>query len=213
MYKEASELRREARETLRKVRWSGPVVFTLLYMVLTILISSASATGIGVVLPILTSGAFMLSISIYYLSISRESPYGLETLFTGFNNFIPSLILNLLVSIFTFLWSLLFIIPGIIAALRYSQAFFILAENPTMSARDALNRSKEMMRGHCGRLFFLQLTFIGWAFLCLFTFGIGYLWLIPYMMTAKAKFYDNLRQNETLYTGVVTPPTYTPGQN
>ena len=92
------------------------------------------------------------------------------------------------------LWSLLLIIPGIVAAYRYSMAFYILNDNPEMSAKAALDESKRMMAGYKGKLFCLQLSFIGWGFLCLFTLGIGYLWLTPYIQTSMAYFYQNLKE-------------------
>lgn len=99
----------------------------------------------------------------------------------------------LLIGIFIFLWSLLLIIPGIIAAYRYSMAFYILNDNPKMGAMDALRESKKMMVGYKGKLFFLSLSFIGWTILSVLTLGIGFLWLIPYMNTTTANFYQNLK--------------------
>ena len=91
--------------------------------------------------------------------------------------------------LYTFLWSLLFLIPGIIASYSYSMATYILAENPDMKAGEALRLSKEMMRGNKWRLFCLELSFIGWALLCGLTLGIGTLWLIPYQKAAITDFY------------------------
>ena len=88
------------------------------------------------------------------------------------------------------LWSLLFIIPGLAAAYSYSMTRYILAENPYMSADEAIARSKQMMYGNRWRLFCLHISFIGWSLLStLLTFGIGELWLTPYRMTAEAAFY------------------------
>lgn len=99
-----------------------------------------------------------------------------------------------LVGVFTFLWSLLLIVPGIVNFYAYAMTPYILVDNPELSANQAINMSKQMMKGHKFDLFFLQLSFIGWIFLSIFTFGIGLLWLIPYMMTAQAAFYQDIKK-------------------
>lgn len=104
--------------------------------------------------------------------------------------------LRLRMSIFIFLWSLLLIIPGIIKSYSYSMAGFIMSENPEMSAKEAMEVSMQMMSGNKWRLFCLQLSFIGWDILCIFTFGIGYLWLNPYVNAATAAFYDEVSRND-----------------
>ena len=91
-----------------------------------------------------------------------------------------------------FLWMLLFIIPGIVAAYRYAMTSFILAENPELTAGEAINCSKELMDGNKWRLFCLNFSFIGWIILCGFTLGIGYLWLTPYEQAANAAFYRDI---------------------
>nr|WP_288730654.1 DUF975 family protein [uncultured Anaerobutyricum sp.] len=100
--------------------------------------------------------------------------------------------LRLRMGIFTFLWTLLFIIPGIIKSYAYSMSGFILAENPEMTAKEAMQVSEEMMAGNKWRLFCLQFSFIGWQILCILSLGIGSLWLTPYMNAATAAFYDEI---------------------
>ena len=100
--------------------------------------------------------------------------------------------LRLRMGIFTFLWTLLFIIPGIINSYAYSMSGFILAENPEMTAKEAMQVSEEMMAGNKWRLFCLQFSFIGWQILCILSLGIGSLWLTPYMNAATAAFYDEI---------------------
>lgn len=99
---------------------------------------------------------------------------------------------GLLQTLYIFLWLLLFIIPGIVAAYRYAMTSFILAENPELTAGEAIDRSKELMNGNKWRLFCLHFSFIGWIILCGFTFGIGYLWLTPYEQAANAAFYRDI---------------------
>ena len=98
-----------------------------------------------------------------------------------------------LTALFIWLWSLLLIIPGIIAAFSYAMVPFILDDNPEISGYEAIRRSKAMMKGHKFDLFYLLLSFIGWGILCMFTLGIGFLWLLPYMNTSIASFYEDIK--------------------
>ena len=100
-----------------------------------------------------------------------------------------------LAQIFTCLWTLLLIVPGIIKAYSYSMTPYILVDNPELSVREAIRKSQQMMVGQKFNLFYLQLSFIGWFFLACFTGGIGFLWLVPYYQTAQAAFYQNLRNS------------------
>lgn len=114
------------------------------------------------------------------------------TLFQYFPQWKTMVIAGLLQTLYIFLWTLLFIIPGIIAAYRYAMTSYILAENPEMKAGEAIDRSKELMMGNKWRLFCLHFSFIGWGFLCMLTMGIGNLWLTPYMEAATAAFYRDI---------------------
>lgn len=113
-------------------------------------------------------------------------------LFSQFHDFSRGFLLALLQGIFTFLWTLLFIIPGIIATYRYAMAPFIMAENPEMRPREALRASSQLMDGHKWELFCLGFSFIGWTFLAALTLGIGGLWLTPYVNAAYTAFYRNI---------------------
>ena len=114
-------------------------------------------------------------------------------MFEGFNNFKIGICLNLLIGVFVFLWSLLFIITGIIAGISYSQAFFILVDEPEIGAYEAIKKSKQMIMSKKGKYFMLSLSFLGWALLCVVTLGIGFLWLAPYMQTTFAQFYQDIK--------------------
>ncbi len=115
-----------------------------------------------------------------------------DTLFAYFFNWKTTVIARLLQNLYLLLWSLLFIIPGIVASYSYAMTGYILAEHPDLTASEAIERSKEIMYGNRFRLFCLQLSFIGWAILCSFTFGIGNLWLTPYKQAATAAFYREI---------------------
>ena len=117
---------------------------------------------------------------------------GVEMLFRYFRQWRTMLAAGLLQAVYIIGWTLLFIIPGIIAGYRYSMTSCILAENPEMGANDAITRSKELMKGNKWRLFCMEISFIGWMILSVFTCGIGDLWLTPYRAAAHAAFYREL---------------------
>ena len=117
-----------------------------------------------------------------------------SNMFTGtFKTYPRALGLSLLYMIFVFLWTLLLYIPGLIKALAYMMAPYILKDHPELSPNQALNLSIKMMKGHKFDLFCLILSFIGWSFLAMFTMGIGYLWLAPYIATTIAAFYEDVK--------------------
>ncbi len=130
-----------------------------------------------------------------------EQKPSLGDLFCRFHIFWKAFGLRIMMSILTTLWSFLFIIPGIIASYSYAMAPYLMAENPDMGVMEAISRSKELMRGNKWRLFCLHLSFIGWAFLCIFTCGLGALFLSPYQMLADAAFYREITgKNRIAYT-------------
>ena len=113
-------------------------------------------------------------------------------LFSVFHFFGQTFWLRLRIGLQIFAWSLLFIVPGIVASYRYAMAPYIMAEDPTVSVSEAIRRSKEIMNGRKGDLFLLDLSFIGWALLAILTMGIGDLWLSPYANVARTCFYRNV---------------------
>lgn len=148
---------------------------------------------IGWVASFVVVPSLMIGLIMIYLNIAKGVPADIARMFDGFQNVGPCIILYLLTGLFTFLWSLLFIIPGIIKGLSYSMGMYILAEHPEMSATEALDESKRMMNGHKLDLFILQLSFIGWALLVPFTFGILMIWLVPYMAMSTTNFYNSIK--------------------
>ncbi|SFK41950.1 Uncharacterized membrane protein [Marinilactibacillus piezotolerans] len=116
---------------------------------------------------------------------------------------IQVLAIYIITGFFVILWSLLLIIPGIIASLAYSQAYYIYkdseANGENLTVMDCISRSKELMAGYKGKLFLLELSFIGWHLIGALTFGLGYLFITPYIQTAKAVFYNDLLDNSQVY--------------
>lgn len=126
--------------------------------------------------------------------------------------FLPVFIIQLLQVLFVTLWSLLFIIPGIVKSYAYSQAFFIYKDRRNSTPEEyptsleCITESREMMKGHKLDLFVLHLSFIGWHLLEAFTLGIAALYVRPYLNTAEAVFYERLAQKEGM-----TIASYTTG--
>lgn len=131
--------------------------------------SFSALSGIYV---ILVTGAFTLGIVIFFLALFRRQQVVVVDVFLGFEHFGKALGLLLYQTLFVFLWMLLFIIPGIIASIRYSQAFFILADDPTKSIRECMNESKKMMKGNKAKYFCLNISFIGWSLLAAIPSGV-----------------------------------------
>lgn len=136
------------------------------------------------------SGTISVGFTIYALNVCRLREAGIATLFDGFTIFLKALWLSILTGIFVFLWSLLFVIPGIIAAYRYRLALYILIDNPHMSVMDCIRESKRMMCGRKGELFVLDLSFIGWSLLTVIPFVS--VWVAPYQEITYANYYQAL---------------------
>lgn len=211
------DLMAEARDSL-KGNWGwgilGYVLYTALSMSISFFIIAASVfvgvvAGIGggnveaagnmvslvaqlfqfLVMPALIVGFYG-----FYLGIAQEDEGRLELLFVGFRRFWKSLGVYFFYMLFIYLWMLLLIIPGLIKCFSYSQAFFIIADDEDCGPLEAISRSKEMMAGNKWKFFCLNLRFFGWSLLAVFlTFGIGFLWLVPYIQTAQAKFYEDVK--------------------
>jgi len=159
-----------ARESL-KGKWGLAIGTFVVYILIVATLQAIPIIGL------IASGPLVLGLAIFSLSISRNQDARLEQIFQGFSNFGTSLGAYLLMILFILLWMLLLIIPGIIAAISYSMTFYILADDNSISAMDAINKSKKMMNGYKWKYFCLHLRFLGWALLCLLTLGIGFLWL------------------------------------
>ncbi|MBQ8451915.1 MAG: DUF975 family protein [Clostridia bacterium] len=195
------EIRAEAWKKLAP-SWSVFAVITLVYGTINGILGGSGGSSyawsqsvtitfnvIVSIAALFLSGAFKYGYSKCGLHVSDKKTLKFKTFFDGFEDFTRAFILSVLNAIFIFLWSLLLIIPGIIAALSYSMSYYILIENPNISASEAMERSVALMDGHKFQYFCLMLTFVGWILLSILTFGILMLWIRPYMETTKADFY------------------------
>ena len=190
-------LRNQAYEALRG-KWTPAVVTSLVFCILLGVAVSLSRVNALLYLIAYLGGASIVAIGMLYACwdlFTKGTLPEAGALFAPFKQYARTVGAVLLVFVYTLLWTLLLVIPGIIKAYSYSMTFYILRENPEMTAGDAITASQKMMDGHKMDLFLLSLSFIGWAILASITFGIGYLWLIPYIYTAYAAFfYETLKK-------------------
>ena len=133
--------------------------------------------------------AFTFAMTTIYLQITDNAPITFNTAFCGFSKFWVSFKATFLTNLFIFLWSMLFLIPGLIKSFSYSQTRYIIAENPEIGALEAITRSRRMMDGYKTAYFVMHLSFIGWHLLAFLTFGLLYIWLLPYIEACNANFY------------------------
>ena len=163
---------------------------------------------VGQVLAICVTGPLALGSCYIYLDLTRGMEPDVNVLFSGFQRFVDALVLTILIGVFTFLWSLLLVVPGIIKAISYSQAYYILAEHPEMSGKEALDASIEMMDGHKTDYFVLILSFIPWLLLCTVTCGIAILYVGPYMEATFVNFYEAIKPPVVMNTDADYANTY-----
>lgn len=205
------DLKNAALEALRG-NWAPAVVCTIIYLLLSVGISllqpniddpTAALTGVQKIMMV----AYVLLLFLVMVPLGVGYYQAFKVLFTdgdnkltancfrlSFGNYFKNIAAYLLMCLFIFLWTLLLIIPGIIKALAYSMTPFILKDFPELSVNQAINLSQKMMKGHKFDYFWLGLSFIGWILLGLLTLGIGYIWLIPYMYTSYAAFYEEVKK-------------------
>ncbi len=173
--------------------------------------SSAATGNSGGASPILSFIMTLITVGISFTFLDvirngKEKEMKFKDAFSIFNgnDFVPVFLINLLTYLFTFFWSLLFFIPGVIKYYSYSQSNFIYKDLSThkdvrtMGATSFISESRSLMKGHKARLFFLDLSFIGWYLLGGLTFGIALLWVYPYVTATKAAFYNDLAKDRFL---------------
>ena len=187
-----AELKAQAKQQLKgKVWW----LFLCTLIVSGISMVIGMIPVVGVIATYIVAPALTIGLTMVYLSVTYGEDVQINMLFDGFRGrlFGKSIALFLLLIIYTVLWSLLLVIPGIIKSYSYSMAFCILAENPEMTANEAITESRKIMDGHKWELFVLGLSFILWIFAILFTFGLAAIYVEPYMQLTMVNFYHNIK--------------------
>ncbi|MCL2557604.1 MAG: DUF975 family protein [Treponema sp.] len=139
------------------------------------------------------AGVFFLGFAGYFLHRVRGKEIALGQIFHGFKRFLPCVAMTFISAVFIILWALLLIVPGILKSIGYSMAYYVMHDNPGIKPHQALRKSDVMMYGHRWRFVKLWISFIGWFLLTLPTFGIGILWLQPYIQLSIANFYENIK--------------------
>ncbi|MEA4871033.1 MAG: DUF975 family protein [Christensenella sp.] len=174
-------------------RFDSEAVATLIRPIASVVAALAGIAFVCAIGLFLVGSAVELGYNLFNLSLyeSKSAPK-IDSLFSRFSIFGNALLLRFLMTLKIFLWSLLFIVPGIVAAYRYAMAPYLLAEHPELTASEAIEQSKQKMAGNKGRLFCLQLSFIGWFLLAALTAGIGFIFLAPYTKAAETAFYLDL---------------------
>ena len=188
-----AELKSAAKE---QIKGKIGILFVMFLIVFAIAFVCGFVPFIGSIASFIIIPAFSLSLCMIYLKLAKKEEISVGEIFSGFNKTGKALWLNILVGFFTFLWTLLLIIPGIIKQYAYSMSFYILADNPELTAREALSKSKEMMNGHKWDLFVLQLSFFWWYLLVGITFGIAAIYVTPYITATTANFYNSIKEKE-----------------
>lgn len=196
---EAIILNRAELKAAAKAQIKGKIGVLFLITLIMALISGAAGAvlsfipGGGIVAAVIITPAFSLSLIRVYLNIANGGDVKAGDAFTGFDDFWAAFKVSFLTGLFTYLWSLLFVIPGIVKGFSYSMSTYILAENKGKPALECINESKAMTNGHKMELFVLSLSFIGWGLLCAITFGIAGIWVLPYMEATFANAYKSLK--------------------
>ncbi len=175
------------------------MVALAVWFIYTAIIGIISSTGIGSFATIIITGPLMFGITSLFLNQTRTGEnMNIADMFCGFTKcFGDSLLIGLMTAIFTFLWSLLFVIPGIVKAYSYSMAYYIKVDHPEYDWRQCIQASMKLMDGHKAELFVLDLSFIGWYIVGALCLGIGTFWVSPYHLATKAQFYESIKALDT----------------
>lgn len=200
--KQNSEYRTEARNALEG-NWGDAALVAFLAGVVELVLSTTFQVSGIKVLGEQGSGAFSIGASILALPMEfgfliiflrllrRQSQSYVKELFSYYNGRV--FLTMVLRAIYTVLWTLLFIIPGIVKSYSYAMTEYVMYDNPELKNNAAIEKSMEMMKGKKMKLFLLDLSFIGWGILCIFTLGFGLILLMPYIATTRAAFYEDLK--------------------
>jgi uncharacterized membrane protein len=178
-------------------KWGTLALTAFVMSIISGLCAGLTAIGIGAIVSLIITGPLTLGLVAQSVKVIKGEDVAVGDLFSGFGRFLEAFLAHLLVTIFTALWSLLFVIPGIIKSYSYSMTFYVLNDNPGMAANDARKKSMEIMRGNKWRLFCLDFSFIGWYLLSILTLGILMFWITPYHNAARAAFYKSITASET----------------
>ncbi len=180
-----TEIKRKAREQL-----GGNIFATPWLIAILVALIGNAIVGVSSFISFLFIGPITFGLSSLFLKQARDrKAMDVAGLFDGFNDFGQTFLLGFLSTLFIALWSMLFVIPGIVKTYSYSMIYYIKADHPEYDWKQCIDESRRIMNGHKWELFVLDLSFIGWMIVGSLCFGIGTLWVTAYMQAAKAQFY------------------------
>ena len=205
------EIRAKAREALGNQIFDRNWLLSIVAIGLVGLVVNLSGEVTCGIASIILTGPLYVGLHLTFLHLVRkESDMEIGSLFDGCKNgFGENVKLGIMYTISVMLWSLLFVIPGIIKSYSYSLLYYIKADHPEYTWRECLDESEKMMKGNKMRLFWLNLSFFGWALLGTLACGIGALWVSPYMQASTAVFYEELKSEQGYTTVNYTTESYT----
>lgn len=193
------EIKEKSKQQLGKNIFGNTWLLALVVCLIEGAILGAAAgisSFIGGIAGILITGPLSFGVAFVFLNLARKNDgkIDIKDMFKGFTDDLGgTLLIGLMSEIFIFLWSLLFVIPGIVKAYAYSMAFYIKVDHPEYDWKTCLDESQKMMKGHKWALFVQDLSFIGWYIVGSLCFGIGTLWVVPYYTAARTNFYESIK--------------------
>ena len=194
MLKQNSELRAEARAALTD-KWVMAAIATLIY---SAVVGGLSAIPVVGILILLLTLPIAYGYAIVILDVFRGSDVNIGGLFDGFSDYGRIIGTKLLQAVYTVLWTLLLVIPGIIKYYSYAMTDFILKDQPELANNGAIEKSMAMMEGNKMKLFLLDLSFIGWQIVGSLCLGIGTFWVNAYREATIAEYYRYFESNQMM---------------
>ena len=198
---ENNQIMKEAQESL-KGKWGISIAACLIAGVITIMITILGGYLInedwgGNLLSLFVTPPIGVGLALFFLNIHSGNKLEIRTIFNPFKEvWLNSVLAYFMMIVIIIIGSILFIIPGIIASLMFSQVFYIIAEDNKIDPYNALVKSKKMMDGNKWKLFKIILRILLLAIVCILTLGIGFIWLAPYQNAVYAKFYNLLKESK-----------------
>ena len=198
---ENNQIMKEAQESL-KGKWGISIAACLIAGVITIMITILGGYLInedwgGNLLSLFVTPPIGVGLALFFLNIHSGNKLEINTIFNPFKEvWLNSVLAYFMMIVIIIIGSILFIIPGIIAFLMFSQVFYIIAEDNKIDPYNALVKSKKMMDGNKWKLFKIILRILLLAIVCILTLGIGFIWLAPYQNAVYAKFYNLLKESK-----------------
>ena len=196
---ENKQIMKDAQDSL-KGKWGISIAACLIVTIITIMVSLIGGYLIhedwgGNILSLFIVPPMGVGMALFFLNLYDGNKLEIRTIFNPFKEvWLNSVLAYFMMIVIIFIGSILFIIPGIIASLMFSQAFYIIAEDNKIDPYNALVKSKKMMEGNKWKLFKIILRILLLAIICILTLGIGFIWLAPYQNAVYAKFYNVIKE-------------------